>query len=502
MMGTAKRVGCVLLLVGPGTAASGVGAAATTAVSPLPGGGLEAALKAIQPDKIEADLTFFASDEMRGRDTPSPELEMAARFIESRLEKLGFEPGAGQDFFHEYALEQRKIDPETSELVFEQGSSRAELTFAEDYFLYSTRDFRDLENSGPVIFCGTGQSEELERAELAGAWALCFDSELSASRRRRNVEKTEALGLIVMPAPATGSDPFPEKFRRTTEVALKGVASLPRPSGSERKAVLPQLFLSRAAGLELLSLAAARGETPPESWTPELGAKLARATEKRVAGGRIQVENVCGFWPGSDPELAKEVLIVSAHYDHVGVNNGQIFNGADDNGSGSMGLLAIAEALSNYGPMRRSVMLIWVSGEEKGLWGSAAWTRDPTLPAGTRAVCDINIDMIGRNAPDYLLITPSPARPEYSGLTKLAEELGDLEGFPELGSADDYWARSDHMNFANNLDIPVAFLFSDVHEDYHKPTDTPDKIDYDKIHRVARLVVRMLDRLQADSLTL
>jgi hypothetical protein len=99
-----------------------------------------------------------------------------------------------------------------------------------------------------------------------------------------------------------------------------------------------------------------------------------------------------------------------------------------------------------------------------------------------------------------LLITPTKALKEYNGLTRLAESLGPLEGFPKLGSADEYWQRSDHMNFAVNMKIPVAFLFSDVHADYHQPSDTPDKIDYDKIHRVTRLVLRMLDGLQTDSL--
>jgi len=118
-------------------------------------------------------------------------------------------------------------------------------------------------------------------------------------------------------------------------------------------------------------------------------------------------------------------------------------------------------------------------------------------------VCDINIDMIGRNAPDKLLIAPTRALgSEYNGLTRLAEALAPREGFPVLGSADEYWRRSDHMNFAVNMKLPVAFLFSDVHEDYHEPTDTPDKIDYDKIRRVVRLVLRMLDALQENELNL
>ena len=220
-------------------------------------------------------------------------------------------------------------------------------------------------------------------------------------------------------------------------------------------------------------------------------------------GGTIQAENVCGFWPGSDPELANEVIIVSAHYDHVGyAGTTEIHNGADDNGSGTCGLMALAEALAVNGPMRRSVLLMWVSGEEKGLWGSAAWTEKPWLPAGCKPLCDINIDMIGRNAPDKLLITPTSKMQQYNGLVRVAEKVAPLEGFPKLGSCDEYWERSDHRNFAVNLKIPVTFLFSDVHADYHKPTDDPEKIDYDKVRRVTRTVLRMLAELQEDKLDL
>ena len=119
---------------------------------------------------------------------------------------------------------------------------------------------------------------------------------------------------------------------------------------------------------------------------------------------------------------------------------------------------------------------------------------------GMRAVANLNIDMIGRNAPDSLLITPTREHTAYDFLTEIAEACAPLEGFPELGNADAYWSRSDHANFSRNLGIPVAFLFTDVHDDYHRPTDTVEKIDYDKMRRVTRMVMRMLAALQGDEL--
>jgi Zn-dependent M28 family amino/carboxypeptidase len=186
----------------------------------------------------------------------------------------------------------------------------------------------------------------------------------------------------------------------------------------------------------------------------------------------------------------------------VGVGqDGQVYNGADDNGTGTCGLLALAEALVFRGPLRRSVLLLWVSGEEKGLYGSQAWTASPWLPDGARPFANINLDMIGRNAPQQIHLTPSRAHSAYNGLSRLAERLAPEEGFTEISSADDYYTRSDHVNFAR-LGLPVTFLFADIHEDYHRPGDDPEKIDGDKVRRVVRLVLRILEAMQDDSLAL
>jgi len=450
-------------------------------------------LSTIDPGEIRADLFFFASDDMRGRDTPSNEQRVAARFLRARLERLGLAPGAGTSFFYEYPLQQRRIDPARSSLSVKGPGGELALAFGRDYFFPTSGDIAALDVEGGAVWCGKGDREDFEGAAVKGRWALCQASDLPVRRRGRYAEGAGALGLIVLPDPAGSADPAAAECERTTDYALAGLTEW----RAEREPIFPQVSLSLEAGRRLLAVLGAGPRLPRPG---ELAGAVIH--DVRAGSGPIALENVCALWPGSDPVLSKEVLIVSAHYDHDGVKGGKIYPGADDNGSGSMGLLALAEALVEYGPMRRSVLLAWMSGEEKGLWGSEAWTKNPSLPAGDRAVCDINIDMIGRNAPGKLLITPTKALKEYNGLTRLAESLAPSEGFPTLGSCDDYWERSDHMNFAHNLGIPVAFLFSDVHADYHRPSDTPDKIDYDKIRRVTRLVLRMLDGLQADQLEL
>ncbi len=468
---------------------------------------LERGLAAIRRENIGADVFFLADDAMRGRDTPSPEQRVAARYIRSRLERLGFTPG-GDDgsFFHDYELDVQQIDAGASHVVLAGKDGERRLTFGADYYFGSSLEVDDLSVDADVVFCGSGKRRDFEAVgadKLRGRWAFCLDEggltirrrnlaldEGGLTIRRRNLAREHgAVGILVTPGPDYKKDPYPERHARATADLLAGrvLRSFGPRGGGKKRDVFPQVFLAPESSAGLAA-GAAVGDV--------LGF---RVREERRALRKISLENVCGLWPGTD--RADEVILVSAHYDHVGTQGDDVYNGADDNASGSTGLLALAEALAERGPLRRSVLLIWVSGEEKGLLGSKAWATDPTLPAGARAVCNINIDMIGRNAPERLGITPTEGHRSHNGLTRLAQELAPLEGFGKLQSADAYYHRSDQAEFAR-LDIPVCFLFSFEHADYHRPGDTPDKIDQDKIRRVVRLVFRMIDRLQGDTLEL
>jgi hypothetical protein len=469
-----------------------------------PGAGspkLDAALEAIELDAIKADVHYIASDEMGGRDTPSEGLKATARYLAARLERLGFAHGAQDGYLYPYPLESRMLDLANSGAAVLDGDKQTALEFGKDYFFFA-REVATHELEGPVVYCGSASDAELAELELTGKWALCTEdsSTRSSSRERaRTLQQRGALGVIVMPGSNYKGKPYEERFRPEIDRASRASVSYPQGNAAEgaRKAVLPQVFMAKPAQRLRVDL------SPPPKPGKLLDVRFREWRKLAGDGGLVQVENVCGFWPGDDPKLKHEVILISAHYDHVGTrSDGTIYNGADDNGSGTTTLLALAAALKAHGPLRRSVLLLWVSGEEKGLWGSQAWTESPWLPSGCKPVCNINIDMVGRNAGDKLLVTPSKDHQSYNGLTKLAESFASNEKFKPLGSADEYWERSDHVNFARNLKIPVCFLFSDVHADYHQPGDDPEKIDCDKIRRVARLVMRMLDGLQADELQL
>jgi len=468
---------------------------------------LIAALDTIEAHEIGADVRFLASDELAGRDTPGRGLKTAARYIQSRLERLGFTAGAGESYLQNFALRHRAVDLERSSFtVTASGGESAKLDF-DTHYLFTNGEVWDHALTAGVVGAGKGERDDVEGLDLTGKWALCLDTGRHAGLRRRLLMKAGAVGLIVLPNLDETDQKRMEKIRRSAGWAKRGSIEYPeedeRALAVERPAddYFHQVYLTKL-GVERLT--ALVGDAPAAELT-EPGRELDwSATDERFLpgeGGLIQVENVCGYWPGSDPVLTNEVILVSAHYDHVGTRDEKIYNGADDNASGTSGMLAIAEALAIHGPLRRSVMLIWVSAEEKGLFGSQAWVESPTLPEGARAICNVNIDMIGRNAPGELYITPSEDHRKFNGLGKLAYQFSSLEGFPELGDADAYYDRSDHANFAL-LDIPVAFLFNGEHEDYHQPTDTYDKIDTDKIRRVSRLVLRMIAALQTDNLDL
>ncbi|NND62369.1 MAG: M20/M25/M40 family metallo-hydrolase [Flavobacteriaceae bacterium] len=211
-------------------------------------------------------------------------------------------------------------------------------------------------------------------------------------------------------------------------------------------------------------------------------------------------ENVVAFIKGS--EKPEEVIVLSAHYDHVGTDDdGNVYNGADDDGSGTVAMLEIAQAFqkavnNGHGP-KRSILFLHVTGEEIGLYGSKFYTENPIFPL-ENTVCNLNTDMIGRIDPNK---AENPNYVYLIGSDRLSQELHDvseavnneyinLELDYTFNAEDDpnrFYYRSDHYNFAKN-NIPIIFYFNGVHEDYHKPTDTPDKIEYDLLAKRTQLI--------------
>ncbi len=220
--------------------------------------------------------------------------------------------------------------------------------------------------------------------------------------------------------------------------------------------------------------------------------------KKRGGGNLPDSENILAFIEGS--EKPEEIVVVSAHYDHVGTKNGVVYNGADDDGSGTVAVMEMAKAFqeakkAGNGP-KRSVLFLHVTGEEHGLFGSEYYTDNPVFPLANTVV-DLNIDMIGRDDPDnrgkqYVYVIGSDM---LSSQLKVINEAANKKTnnlelnykYDDLNDPQQLYYRSDHYNFAKN-NVPVAFFFDGIHEDYHKPTDDPDKIDYNLLEKRTQLV--------------
>lgn len=444
-------------------------------------------------------IAFLASDALRGRDTPSPGLDSAAAYLVREYQRLGLEPaGENGSFYQHYPLGLFGLDTATVHFGTVDGAGQ------DNRMLAYGADFLALPGSlpsagaemrhGRLLYLGRlGEGElpgreyrgELPVVTLPGMPDRAWFQQLT--RLRRAAAAAGATALVVaadsqFPAPAFQQ--FAAQMRRPqrgytapTEIPVFVLSERAWRTVAQRAAATPtQLATAGATPLPLAGIAA------------HFAADF-RAHEQSRA------PNVAAVLRGSDPALRGEYVVLSAHLDHVGVgrpvNGDSIYNGADDDASGTSALVEVAEALASLPAAqrpRRSVIFLHVSGEEKGLLGSRWYTDHPTVPI-RQSVANLNLDMIGRNAPDSVVVIGKA----YSSLGQVIDAVGRRH--PELGLtvADDLWPeerfffRSDHFNFARK-EIPALFFFTGVHADYHRPSDEVEKIDADKAARIARLV--------------
>lgn len=470
------------------------------------------AIRDITARELGGHMKFLASDLMRGRDTASDEIRLAAEYLATRLSALGAEPAGdpereGRSYFQQFPLEYvtPKAEGTRLELVVEKDGARRVVPwtlFAD--FVAMPFGLSPGEVEGPVVFAGHGLVDaeagidDYDNLDVKNRFVLVLDGAPSPGpgggrrpranpmAKREEARRRGALGLISVRKPGVDVRPG-----QSTRAMAERMYNRPRMNlaGGGGSGSLPVITLddpardtlADAAGLDLAS-----GDLKPRN-LDGLRLRFAFAADKEVKHDR----NVVGLFPGSDPEKKNEVVIFSAHYDHVGVDSkGDIFNGSDDNASGTSALLEIAEAFADGPRPARSVAFLWVSGEEKGLLGSAYFADHVPLPDGMTIVADINLDMVSRNDPKSVGITPSDKHADYSTLIPAAQAACRAEDLEAKFEADDYYGRTDSFNFARK-GIPVIFFFSGEHEDYHKPTDEVAKADFDKAARIARAAYRL-----------
>jgi Zn-dependent M28 family amino/carboxypeptidase len=479
-------------------------------------------------------LSFIASDEMEGRDTPSRGLDITAKFLATNLARWGFKPG-GDDgsFMQKIALRRDGVDKEQSNATY----NGQPLTIGEDYIPAG----RGGEASGPLVFAGNGwyfkskNVESYKGIDAKGKIAVIFTptdglprgfspTDLAGKRGEDWMDPSEyarqqgAVGIIIVPGFQFLAN-WQRNYNRITEGGGLSVekfqtgaaAALPLPTIIASPKLANLIFQGESQNGSAL-FDAAGANTLPAAF--EL--KPEKKVSMKIAAKHSQqsTQNVVAVFEGSDPVLKDEYVALGAHYDHVGignpVNGDAIYNGADDDGSGTTALLAIAEALAKAPTKpKRSVVFIWHAGEEKGLWGSRYFVENPTIPLN-KIVTQLNIDMIGRSkaAGDT-----NPRNRELSGPNEIyvigskmmSTELGALSEsvnkeylnlsfnykYDAPNDPNRFFFRSDHFHYARK-GIPIIFYFDGEHEDYHRPGDSADKIDYEKMQKVTRTVYMML----------
>ncbi len=471
-------------------AASGTASAVGTASDGDP---VAEAARTITPEDVHRHIAYLASDELAGRNTPSPGLEKAAEYIAGEFAALGLRPaGDAGGYVQRYALQKRALVPGEVRLAFRGAGAEAALAFGADYFVLpgaTARVRAEPVYVGDATDAGAALRDRVAVFELAGEPNdPGFGRRIAqASRLAEEADAAARLFILAPEFPAQMIQQTAEHFSLAAGLQVGELTGTPSFFvGAEAAA---RLF--GGAGHELARVreeaAGSGGPVPLTGVTVDLAAPVRIEEDHRAP-------NVVAVLPGSDRALRDSYVVFSAHFDHVGVRRpdetgDSIYNGADDNASGTSALLEVAAAFASLPTTpARSLVFLAVSGEEKGLLGSQYYSDHATVPLEA-VVANINVDMIGRNAGDSIVVIGQ----EYSSLGPLVQQVAGAR--PELGLtvSPDLWPeqrfffRSDHFNFARN-EIPALFFFAGVHEDYHRPSDHVEKIDTDKASRVARLI--------------
>ncbi|WP_207429478.1 M28 family peptidase [Pedobacter sp. SYSU D00535] len=468
-------------------------------------------------DTVDArkHLTILASDEFEGRRTGTRGAEKAANYLADQFKRIGLAAPVNGSYFQSVPIVKAQFEVEKFEV------NNKSLKNYEDFYLPTTFADKTIE-AKEIVFVGYGISEErfdeLKGLDLTnkvvmfirsgeptknGVSALTKTTTLSEWSRAyaRKVQaiqaKNPALILAVVPEGAGFST---ARAHRGEPMLILGkrMLSTNRAEVVEINSLTANLFLAKS-GKTLQSLKEQIDNTgSPASRVVKADFKTRYEMEQEP----VKAVNVLGYLEGSD--LKDELVVISAHYDHVGLNPegpDKVFNGADDDGSGTTAVIELAEAFAaakkaGKGP-RRSVLFLAVVGEEEGLLGSEHYASNPVFPL-TNTVTNLNIDMIGRvdpahkNKSDYVYLIGSDKL--SSELHKISEAANtsftklDLDyKYNDPEDPERIYYRSDHYNFAKNR-IPIVFYFNGVHEDYHQPGDEVSKINFPLLVKRAHLV--------------
>ena len=477
----------------------------------------------INAKKAKKHLTILASDKFEGRETGKAGAEKAAAYIAREFKKLRLTAPVNGSYFQEVPLVETSFDVKSFTV------NNNSLLMGKD-FLFSGSGAAQSINASDIVFIGYGigteNYDDLKNIAISGKVVMLINkgepmsngisviskeaklSEWSTSRfkRMQNVmSKNPALILAVSPDVSASIKAYSPRSGRLSLKKENQAPAATRPGAAATVNITPELAdqILKNSGKTFEGLKSAIDN----SGTPQ---SLVLKSEIALSYGPVTKEirsvNILGFLEGTD--LKDEVLVFSAHYDHIGLTTDggkdKVNNGADDDGSGTTGVLSIARAYAKakkagHGP-RRSILFLLVTGEEKGLLGSQWYSENPVYPLAN-TITDLNIDMIGRTGEEYKSSADSANYCYLIGSDKLSTDLHKISEnanttytkmkidykYNDPKDPERIYYRSDHYNFAKH-GVPIVFYFNGVHEDYHKSSDEVSKINFDLLAKRAHLV--------------
>lgn len=473
------------------------------------------AVESITEKELKVHLDVIASDEFQGRNTPSQELKITSRYIATLAESYGLKPLMPDgSFFQEIPLKVSTIDQAQTRMQLRVGKRIKNFSFREDFGIYE-RSIQDIEISGKVLFVGFGLSspesdwDDLEGLDLNGKVVVMLDPDLPENHKLRTPENRRLLyrrsrvigsggaAAVLIAISEEREKNFSEKgylFDATPRCQLADELKTISTSASQQTYLRAEIH--HAMAVEILGISTAElgdmfdelreGKQVPSSELHNRRMDISIVTQKQ----KDKTYNVVAWLEGTDERLKEEYVLFGSHHDHNGTREGRIYNGADDNGSGTVAMLELAQALQIERP-KRSVIFVWHTAEEKGLWGSRYFVEHSPIPV-EKMSAELNMDMICRNDPDHLYII---------GSNKLSSELDAIINavndrniglnldykYEDPQHPDNFFFRSDQYPYIQ-YGIPAVWYFCGTTEDYHQETDTIDRVDFAKMERVTRFV--------------
>lgn len=464
----------------------------------------------ITADEIRAHLNFLASDALKGRFTGSPEEQKAGDYIKAQLESYGVKPAFNGKWFQEFPFIEKVDLTKKNTLSISVNGKKKSLKLKKDF---ATLGFSGKAKvSGELVFVGYGISasklnyDDFEGIDVKGKIVVAMKShpEHDSSRseferfttlrnKANNAKEKGAAGLIIVNGWLPKNDDILPEARYDGAPGMKD---------------FPVVQVSRSVADEILknhgfSFADVQKQIDASK---KPNSFVVKNTKVELSAEAVEVQkiarNVGGILQGNDPVLKNEYIVIGGHYDHLGVdqmkessmykgNDKQIHNGADDNASGTTGILEVAEKIASIkDELKRSIIFLAFSGEELGILGSTYYTNNPSVDIASITAM-LNMDMVGRlNEENNLTIIGSGTSSKWKQLLNSKNTYGFKLAMSDGGSG-----GSDHQAFSNKS-IPVLFFFSGTHSDYHKPSDDVDKINFAGEEKILKYVFDITKEIQ------